>query len=170
MTDKDKYGYSLLEEDMYKSVWDTIYNKFEFVPQYTTSPYLWINLPKPSVIYQLDLLNDGDDWNNAINSLFIQLGCQELYALDWHHDCFVFSPKDYGNLVKEYHDEVRQCNVYFPDYYPNGDYHFFVDPNWKYGLFGHPWLQQIAVLGEDLIEHININARILGLRCIKEDL
>lgn len=75
----------------------------------------------------------------------MQLGCNELYALDWQHDSFVFSPRDYQNLVKEYYDEERGCNVYFPNFYPDGDYYFFLDPEWRYGVFGHPWLKQIAV-------------------------
>ena len=163
MTNREKYGYSLLGEDIEESVWDTIFKKFKFIPKYAESPYWWINLPSPSRVYQLELSTYEDDWNNDINSLFVQLGSQELYALDWQHDCFVFSPNDYEKLVKEYYDEARECNVYFPDYYPNGDYHFFVDPNWRFGFFVHPWLKQIAVFGEDLIEHINMHAKTLGL-------
>ena len=52
----------------------------------------------------------------------------------------------------EEYDSDRKCQVYFPTYYPNGDYHFFVDKEWKYGLFGHPWKHEIVVMGEKLIE------------------
>ena len=168
MADRDKYGYSIMEEDLEKSVWDSIDNRLGFVPKYTSSSYSWIKLPSPSVIFRLGLSIDGDIWNSVINSLFVQLGSSELYALDWQHDSFVFSPKDYGKLVKEYYDETRDCNVYFPDYYPNGDYHFFVDPNWQFGMFGHPWLKQIAVFGEELIQLIDMNAKTLGLSRMKE--
>ena len=43
-------------------------------------------------------------------------------------------------------------NVYFPSYYPNGDYHFFIDKDWSFGMFGHPWKQEIVVWGKELIE------------------
>ena len=163
MTNKEKYGYSIMEADLEKSVWENIYNRFGFIPEHTASPYSWIKLPAPSVIYTLDLSAGGEVWNSIVNSLFVQLGNKELYALDWQHDCFVFSPEDYGKLVKEYQDDTRDCNVYFPDYYPNGDYHFFIDPDWQFGMFGHPWLNQIAVFGEDLIKLIDIHAKELGL-------
>lgn len=152
-----------MEEEMEKSVWETVFNRFAFVPQYTSSPYPWIGLPPPSVIYTLDLPADIDAWNSVVNSLFVQLGCPELYALDWQHDCFIFSPRDYGKLVKEYYDDTRESNVYFPDYYPDGDYHFFTDPKLRFGMFGHPWLKQIAVFGEDLIRLFDLNAEKLGL-------
>lgn len=30
----------------------------------------------------------------------------------------------------EYYDYGRKCQVYFPTYYPNGDYHLFFDKDW----------------------------------------
>ena len=163
MTNLGKYGYSIMNKELEKSVWDKICNEFKFVPDHRVDTYPWIELPAPFKIYQLDFVTVGTHWDRIMNSLFVQLGCSELYALDWQHDCFVFSPRDYWKFVKEYYDEERGCNVYFPHFYPNGDYYFFVDPQWKYGVFGHPWLMQIAVFGEELIERINGHTEMLGL-------
>ena len=43
------------------------------------------------------------------------------------------------SLDDAYYDRVRDCTVYFPEYYPDGDYHFFVSKEWSFGLYGHPW-------------------------------
>jgi hypothetical protein len=53
--------------------------------------------------------------------------------------------------------------VYFPTYYPNGDYYFFFDKEWKYGLFGHPWRNQIIVIGKELIDMFEKNKNILNV-------
>jgi hypothetical protein len=58
--------------------------------------------------------------------------------------------------------------VYFPSYYPNGDYYFFGDAEWKYGLFGHPWLNEIIVSGEELIRLFEENSQALGITAKKQ--
>ncbi len=166
--DSGKYGYLLMEKSLENRVWGTIENVYKFVPNCTAVPYEWIRLPSPSRVYQLDFSATGEHWNRIVNSLFIQLGCTELYAMDWQHDCFVFSPQDYWKIVKEYHDEERDCHVYFPEYYPDGDYHIFIDTKGKFGLFGHPWLKQIAVFGEELIGRIDKHAEALGLSPVSD--
>lgn len=163
MTEPGKYGYTVMNKELEDSVRDKICNGFKFVPDHTDVPYPWIELPAPFKMYQLDFSAVGTHWDRLMNSLFIRLGSSELYALDWQHDCFIFPPRDHWKLVKEYHDEERICNVYFPHYYPDGDYYFFVDPKWKYGMFGHPWLMQIAVFGEELIRSVDLHAKMLGL-------
>lgn len=163
MTDRDKYGHSVLDKETENMVWDRINKEFKFNPKCTDSEYQWIELPGFYKIYQLDFSTTGTHWDRLVNSLFVQLNVPELYALDWQHDSFVFSPRDYYKIVREYHDAIRDCNVYFPHYYPSGDYYFFVDTKWHFGIFGHPWLKQIAVFGAELIELVDKHAKILGL-------
>ena len=157
-----------LNKELEDSVWDKICNEFKFVPDCTTSSYSWIDLPSPCKTYMLDVSAVGTHWDRLMNSLFVHLGSSEMYALNWQHDCFVFAPRDYWKIDKEYYDDDRNCNVYFPNYYPDGEYHFFVDPQWKCGIFGHPWLMQIAVFGEELIERIDMHAQMLGLSAVSE--
>ena len=71
-------------------------------------------------------------------------------------------------LYYSYQDDQRQCMVYFPSYYPNGDYYFFGDAEWKYGLFGHPWLNEIIVSGEELIRLFEENSQALGITAKKQ--
>lgn len=95
--------------------------------------------------------------------VFEELTDDEMYALDWQHDCFIFSPKEHIPFGYEEYDLDRNCQVYFPTYYPNGDYHVFVDKEWKYGLFGHPWKHEIVVMGEKLMEMFEKEKVSLGI-------
>ena len=74
-----------------------------------------------------------------------------MYALDYHHEALIFSPYEDIPLDYFYYDEERDCNVYFPSFYPNGDYYFFSSFDFKTGLYGHPWKEEIIVCGEELI-------------------
>ena len=87
-----------------------------------------------------------------------------MYALDWQHDCFLFDPNERIPTGYEYHDDARNCNVYFPDYYPDGDYHFFVSKDLAFGLYGHPWRKELIVVGEELIIAIEKHLAELGLK------
>ena len=143
--------------------WDRLYDEYGFRPQYTKESYKWINPPAPFKVFALPENCWNEEQEKLVNSFFIKLDLNELYALDWQHDCFSYDPKEEIHLGYEYRDEDRQCNVYFPDYYPNGDYYFFVDPDLKFGLYGHPWLQEIVVVGEELIKLFEDNAQSLGI-------
>lgn len=80
---------------------------------------------------------------------------KNIYALDWQHDCFIFNPYDNIPMNTEWYDNERECNVYFPTYYPNEDYHAFVAMDYTYGIFGYPWSEEIYIVGEKLINLFN---------------
>ena len=82
---------------------------------------------------------------------------EKMYALDWNHDCFEFSPMEDISMNYNYYDPDRQCQVYFPTYYPDGDYYFFIDSTWDCGIFGHPWRNEIIVTGKELIKRFEKN-------------
>lgn len=86
-----------------------------------------------------------------------------MYALDWNHDCFEFSPMEDISMNYNYYDSDRQCQVYFPTYYPDGDYYFFFDGTWNYGIFGQPWRNEIIIMGKELIKRFEKNKEKLGL-------
>ncbi len=64
---------------------------------------------------------------------------------------------------QNYYDSDRQCQVYFPTYYPDGDYYFFFDGTWNYGIFGQPWRNEIIIMGKELIKRFEKNKEKLGL-------
>lgn len=155
-------GYSLLDSETENKLWNRIDQEYQFSPAFEKTPYPWIQIPAPCWSFSLKTVWD-DEQEALVNSFFEQLGVSELNVLDWQHDCFSFCPNAFGTLVKEYHDDERNCNVYFPSYYPNGDYYFFVDQDGKYALFGHPWLHEIVVYGQELIDLFEENKRALEL-------
>ena len=155
-------GYSLLDRETENILWNKIDQEYQFSPAYEKTPYPWIQIPSPFRSFSLKTVwNDGQE--ALVNSFFVQLGVSELNVLDWQHDCFSFCPNGFGKLVKEYYDDERNCNVYFPSYYPDGDYHFFIDQDGKFALFGHPWLQEIVVYGQELIDLFEENKLALEL-------
>lgn len=155
-------GYSLLDSETENKLWNKIDREYQFSPAYEKTPYPWIQIPSPCRSFSVKAVWD-DKQEALVNSFFDQLGVSKLNVLDWQHDCFSFCPNDFGKLVKEYYDDERNCNVYFPSYYPDGDYFFFIDQDGKYALFGHPWLHEIVVYGQELIDLFEENKRALEL-------
>ena len=155
-------GYSLLDKAAEDMLCDKISKEYKFSPAFEKAPYPWIQLPMPCRSFPLTTV-----WNEEqealVNSFFVQLGVSDLKALDWQHDCFSYDPGNFSRLVREYHDDERNCNVYFPSFFPDGDYHFFLDQDGKYALYGHPWLNEIVVYGQELIELFEANKESLGL-------
>ena len=134
-------------ENTYDDIWDKINNEYFFDP----SSKNWLNLPAPNKKYHLNKVW-SDKQEKLVNSIFQSVDTTEMYALDWQHDCFVFDPRESIPLDHWYYDKAGDCNVYFPSYYPNGDFYFFVSKDWNMGLFGHPWKNEIYVMGEKLIK------------------
>ena len=64
--------------------------------------------------------------------LTMQVLAENVIALDWQHECFRFSPSEKSAYAET-----------LPTYYPDGDYHFFIDGNWRFGLFGVSVILQI---------------------------
>ena len=152
----------ITNEGLYRTIWDKIYSDYSFHPS-IDSHGKWL---KPEVAFRTYKL--GKIWNEeqeaVINSILCEVIGKEMYALDWHHDCFLFDPSERIPTGYEYYDSERKCNVYFPEYYPNGDYHFFVSKDWTFGLYGHPWRKELIVVGEELISAIEKNCFELGLK------
>ena len=137
----------ILDENLYDNIWNIMHKEFGFQPRNNEK---WLDIPMPYKIYKLKAA-----WNerqeSIVNHMLEQLCTDEIYALDWQHDCFEFNPNEKILLDYNYYDAERQCKVYFPSYYPNGDYHFFIAKDWSYGLLGHPWRKELYVFGEELI-------------------
>lgn len=152
----------IISKEIKNIIWDKIYNEYKFHPSTIDDGIDWISIPYENKEFKLDSI-----WNNEqeslVNGFFEELVDGDMYAFDWQHDCFVFSPKEHIPFEYEYHDDDRNCNVYFPTYYPNGDYYLFFDKEWKYGLLGHPWRRQIIVIGKELISKFEDNKNILKI-------
>ena len=144
-------------------MWDKLLKEFNFHTRIDEQGR-WISLPGNSRTYHKETPWTAEQ-ELFINSFLEELVQEEMYALDWQHDCFEFSPAEHIPFEYEYYDAVRKCNMYFPTYYPNGDYYLFFDKGWNYGIFGHPWKKEIIVMGKELIDRFENNLTLLELNC-----
>ena len=159
----------LLDDVEYNSVWDKINSYFHFIPdsyhkEHRFDAFVPFVINAPHIVYSLDKVTpDNEQPMNrillGIFSEFLEQG-YSIYALDWNHDCFWFSPDGYtpDGYELAQHSISRNCNMYYPSFYPNGDYHFFIEKDFKFGMLGHPWRQEMWVFGEQLLPLIEIHA------------
>lgn len=122
----------------------------------------WLTLPGISRKFRLGNLWD-EKQEKLVRELFIEAGQRELIAVDIHHDFFEFDLLENIPYGYWFTDEQRDCNVYFPSFYPNGDYYFFFNADMTCGLFGHPWREEIYVLGDDLVRLFEQHSEELGI-------
>ncbi|RKJ74079.1 DUF2716 domain-containing protein [Butyricicoccus sp. 1XD8-22] len=154
----------ILDRDKYNNIWDKIFNDFHFCPSCKTHPQPWLLLPMNHKKYHLNsVFTFTEEQEKIINSIFCRVHANDMYALDWHHDCFIYNPCEEIPLDYWFYDTERKCNVYFPSYYPDGDYHFFTSFDWSIGLYGHPWDKELIVVGERLIEEFDKVQDILNI-------
>lgn len=153
----------VLSNELTNRIWDLLCDEFKFKPSINNDGKEWISIPYENRVFQLNSIWT-EEQESMINSFFEALVAGEMFALDWQHDCFSFSPKEHIPYEFEYYDDERNCNVVFPTYYPNGDYYMFFDKEWKYGLLGHPWRKEIIVIGKELISKFEDNKKVLDLR------
>lgn len=151
----------ILDEKVYDEIWDKIYRDYKFHPSVDTK-VIPFNFKVKYVCYKLNNYWTAEQ-EKLVNDIFKSLSDDDLYALEWESDCYEYNPKEEIELGYNYYDEERDCNVYFPSYYPNGDYYFFVSKDWEYGMFGHPWRKEIYLIGDKLINEFAKKEKKLGL-------
>lgn len=133
------------DKTVYRELWDRFCAEFGFDREKEN----WLILPLPHKSYKV-LRPWTEEQERIISGIFSRLCTGEMYALDWQHDCFTFSPDEHIPPDFQFYDAERDCNVYFPGFYPDGDFHFFLSADWQLGLFGHPWREEICVMGTAL--------------------
>lgn len=100
----------------------------------------------------------------------------QLYALDWQHTAYevsldAFTPEQYNELYFQHNGLLRSdedgTNYYLIEPFPDGDYHMFITPDLRNGLFGHPWNHTICVFGKETVHLLEISAPALLSRPIR---
>jgi hypothetical protein len=152
----------ITDKELYRKIWDKVFIDYSFSPS-IDGPRMWLRPKGTFQTYKLGQIWE-EEQEAIVNTIFCKVIGEEMYALDWQHDCFLFDPNERIPPGFQYYDSQRACNVFFPEYYPNGDYHFFVSKDWSSGLYGHPWRKELIVAGEDLILAIEKNLAELGLK------
>lgn len=113
----------ILDHNKYNDIWDKICRDFLFSPSFKAHNDLWMSFPIKYERFRLNCVF-SEEQEKIINSIFCKVNAKDMYALDWQHDCFIYNPREEIPLDYCFYDTARDCNVYFPSYYPNGDYHF----------------------------------------------
>lgn len=139
----------ILDEKLYDKIWNRIEKEYKFYPSANKKDNTFL-FNTENICYKLNSCWSSKQ-EEIVNDIFKRISNDDLYALDWQHDCFEYNPNENIELGYHYYDQDREVQVYFPSYYPNGDYHIFLSKDWSYGLFGHPWRNEIYIFGKELI-------------------
>ena len=139
--------YTLLEGSENGKIWDWFYDRFSFLPSVHSKDWPSISPSLPSRTYRFSdymFEDDFDGYEDWIHAGLRELcgGEEQLYALDWQHDCYKFTLNNYGDLPI--------------GFYPDGDYFIFISLSLKYGVFTHPWEESVCIFGHDLVEVLTV--------------
>ena len=154
----------ILQDSEEVCIWEILDNEYRFNPSMNSNilPFQF-NVPVDSYyIGNSPIYYDNEKINEIIKNIFIE--CMDdddfMYVLDWQHTSFKYNPRvkihiDYPVFVKDERFSGGGYNVYFPEFYPNGDYYFFIAKDFRWGYFTHPWLEKVWVFGEKLMKLFN---------------
>ncbi|MGH0552063.1 DUF2716 domain-containing protein [Bacillus pretiosus] len=129
---------------------DQIYCELKFSPSVSIFPSF--KVPSPFVTYDISQyfgelvdLKVFDDLESKAIQAFKEKTVSNEYikALDWQHECYWVNP--------HLEFERNEFNEWIIPLFPNGDYYFFIQKDFKWGYLGHPWEKSITIFGKELI-------------------
>lgn len=163
----------------YDAVWDKVNRMLRFNPSCGNRGHLMTgNLPfgidLPYSVYAIEYMTNKqlDLMDELVRNCLIMCtnGSKEWYALDWQHSAFKFKPQDIEEQQSFWVEDERFIgggyNAYFPPFYPDGDYYFFIDEDFENGYLGHPWRREVWIFGVRLQEEIKKIYQKLGWKII----
>ncbi len=159
----------------YDLVWDRVYETLKFNPSMKNN-IIPFEIEEEYVIYAIDEMTEKqlDAMENMLDNIFSDI-CKDgsqMYALDWHHSAFLYDPHNKEEQRSFWKEDSRYIgggyNAYFPGYFPDGDYYFFIEERFRFGYLGHPWRQEVWVWGNELITKIDEICDEIGFKKVKE--
>ena len=157
---KPTAAWSQLAQPDCRVAWTGFESRFGF--RASMSPDQWPAIKEPAESLTFDLSpvfeHEGPRFaaaEDALNAEALRafvgaLPDEPLYALDWRHPTYRFSPARFAlNPNPEWKVPV----------FPNGDYYAFFTSDFTTGTFGHPWEQSLCVIGERLIDTLGASLR-----------
>ena len=87
-----EYILRVISKDEAIILWDKLNSEFKFKPG-TDITGEWIIIPGDTKKYH-KATPWSEEQEKIINSILKELGLEKMYALDWNHDCFEFSPME----------------------------------------------------------------------------
>ncbi|MFB9328303.1 DUF2716 domain-containing protein [Paenibacillus aurantiacus] len=154
-----KRNWTELSGDEYQKVWSRFEREFNFG---RTDGVRSFASPVPFITYDIAEVYGKPyfeeyylDLHEKMRCLFINctLEREKIYALDWQHDCYLVDPR--------LEPDLTEFGEWLIPILPNGDYYFFLDKDFKWGVLGHPWKNTITIFGEKLIKGIEANKPLL---------
>ncbi len=146
--------------------WDFMFYQLSFKPSIHSEDFPGILEPMNSITYNFseyfklepdEVEIRESELNQLVHRAFCRLTNVEesIYSLDWQHQCYIFFPH---KLVTPQSTRVWEIPVL-----PNGDYYIFLQKDFEFGTFGHPWEKTICFFGQDLVNLIEQDTpQILG--------
>lgn len=162
----------LLSDNESKAVWDKINESLHFHPS-IKSDVIPFQIAKPYIVYDISSININA-MDDVISKIFIESTRENeyLYALDWQHSDFKFHPRNKDEQQSICVNDDRYMGgsymAYFPSYYPDGDYYFFIASDFRFGYLSHPWQKKVWIFGKELIMAFKWNADVLGFTLVEE--
>lgn len=148
-----------LNKEESRQLYKRIKSELRFMPS-TDSVFPPFKLQKPYVIYDISQTYDTDFIDilpETVTQAFIrstQPG-EKLYAIDWFHSYFLYDPRNPDDGQSVYVEDATHPDggyrAYFPGFYPDGDYFFFIDQHFRFGYLAHPWREEVWIFGQPLI-------------------
>ena len=164
----------------YDLVWDKVYERLKFKPSCSYRGHsMNVDLPFEIggnfAVYGIENMSENqiDLMDDIVRKVFVSVIEEDgrMYALDWQHSAFIFNPRKLNEQECCWKEDIRYqgggYNAYFPSFYPDGDYYFFIDESFRFGYLGHPWRKEIWVFGDELIERFNEIYQYLGWEKIR---
>lgn len=145
----------------YDEVWKRVYNELHFKPGMNESKPFTFEMPY--CVYDISAMEGegfdalDDKLETISKEIFARITPEggRVYALDWHHSASLYDPRDPEEQKDFWVEDARYLgggyNFYFPSFYPDGDYYFFIAEDFSFGFLGHPWRQEAWIFGEKLI-------------------
>lgn len=171
----------LLNEEERRRVWDRVDGELNFFPNCAGRSFEFhippFEIKGNHVVYAIE--NTDDDisrMNSLITNAFINCTKpgERIFALDWQHSAFLFNPRNPEEQESIYVKDARYFgggyNAYFPDYYPDGDYYFFISEDFRFGYLTHPWREEAWVFGDELIKEFESFYESIGWKKLKSQL
>lgn len=91
----------ILDSKLYDQIWMDLNVKFNY-PNILSKKF---STNKNFKTYKILAWNEEQEL--IINNIFKELSNNDLYALDWQHDCFIYNPNDNISINTCWFDEQR---------------------------------------------------------------
>ncbi|MFT8321110.1 MAG: DUF2716 domain-containing protein [Bacillus sp. (in: firmicutes)] len=147
-------NWTMLSTNQNDLLWEIVSARIRFRPSIKKSRFLKpFQVPEPFIVYDISSYYDNKEADKLINDLEnktwkVFLECtlvnEKIYALDYQHPGYLVDPRKPMDR--------NEFNEWIVPVFPNGDYYFFFQENFEWGILGHPWRKEMTIFGEKLID------------------